>query len=154
MEIDHQVAPFELAQRMNTLGFPQDTYFRWLGDPKSHWVAGPEDAGYGPDGGKASECAAPTVAEMGEWLPVELDSHHHLVISRRVTWFRNGHWVRSELAGCWSIHYQRESAEGGRDSLFPEGAPTEAEARARLLVALAESGALDPKSLSNHEASR
>jgi hypothetical protein len=65
-------------------------------------------------------CAAYSVAEMGEWMPK--DGYSFWRDREKMTWF---------IARGWN------SASG----------TTEAEARARLLIALAEAGALDVKGL-------
>ena len=67
MTLEDQVAPFDHALRMRIKGFPQETAFHWrCGRDGVIWLCS-----------RSKElvalgefiCAAPTVAEMGEWMP-------------------------------------------------------------------------------------
>jgi hypothetical protein len=127
MNLEDQVAPLALAQRMKELGFPQDTAFSWYvrrdaagaviedGHPRLRLSDGAQvaDGAYDiPPGYEGShirreqmlvkwesrcECAAPTVAEMGEWLP---DDVH---IMRRNTSKGMFHVFGDDedYVGCW-----------------------------------------------------
>ena len=128
MRLEEQVAPLALAQRMKDLGFPQNTYFAWFAMlEKSGERTGRVSRRHGRNL-RGNDCAAPTVAGMGEWLPDMADSTHD----------ERGHHGQVELRFWASLGVQNAQAYWGA---------TEAEARARLLIALAEAGALDPKGL-------
>lgn len=138
--LGHQVAPFDLAREMRELGFPQEECMcRWvnLGNGPSAWTVAELRLRHNFDN---VICAAPTVAEMGEWLPIGFDSGSDEVAPEMVDGMR-------KRAHKW--HAYSERMHGDIDPRKPHviDATTEAEARARLLIALAESGALDPKAL-------
>jgi len=121
--LEQQVAPLEESKRLKTLGMPQDTLFAWYreGGPKTgtdearcnschDW----QESEYGPTTDKYI-CAAPTVAELGEMLPA---AHYSM---------RGA--PDSEMGAGWF------ASDGG-----PTASATEAQARARLLIALVERG--------------
>jgi hypothetical protein len=112
MNLEHQVASLAESLRMKELGFPQDTLFCWYGDAL---VARTSHA-------DAERPAAPTVAEMGEWMP-------------------EGSLSQRAEPNVWL------AAKSSTAAMIDYAGTTEAEARARLLIALAESGALDVKGL-------
>jgi len=131
MNLESQVAPLAEALRMKELGFPQDTEFTWwrtLPDGKPQ-VEGPV-GGYYESHEFEALCAAPTVAEMGEWMPRSIGEY--------------GLEVTAWESGVWNLSYFDE--KGNTLDHYGTGS-SEAEARARLLIALAESGALDVKGL-------
>ncbi len=143
MKLEDQVAPLALAQRMKELGFPQETCFAWV----SELLDNDRDAigvfarhALPAHGGATTLCAAPTVAEMGEWLPLGAFSARH----------DDGDWVASHPPSHDAAVVASAISGARTDSDLIAIADTEAEARARLLIALAESGALDPKSVAPH----
>lgn len=138
MRLEDQVAPLELARQMREMGFPQETCFGWLkpyegparGFPDV--ITGPNEPWIGalPHFQFAVICAAPTVAEMGEWLPAGCATVQ----------------LSKPFSGCdWYAHTKRGDPPQG--VIAHDHGATEAEARARLLLALAQSGALDPRGL-------
>jgi hypothetical protein len=122
MSIEDQVAPFIQAERMARRGFPQETLFEWC-TGRERDTDGVFLAGSRPD--LFVICAAPTVAEMGEWMPAG-DS-----TVRRA----NGSWTTG-----------RGIKHSGVKASKP-GSRTESESRARMLLAAAASKRIDPKSL-------
>lgn len=117
MKLEDQVAPLALAQRMKEMGFPQDTQFEWWEEGSRSWVEAQQNWA-----DRAEHIAAPTVAEMGEWL---------MTCNRETASRRQGNRCEAIIA-----------------LLEPQGSGKhEAEARASLLIALAESGAINPKAL-------
>lgn len=139
MKLEDQVAPLELARKMKALGFPQKTEFVWheIGPGQ---VVGPAEDGTGARYKAMTDvlvrgadrthlvipiCAAPTVAEMGEWLPNFSNS------------FRDSQFIGAWTAGSRGVDGPSPLCEG----------KTEAEARARLLIALAQAGAIRPQEI-------
>lgn len=126
MKLEDQVAPFELAQRMKALGFPQATCFKWQairhGSRSENWLDDSNSVHVWEI--ESESCAAPTVAEMGEWLPENLRIWHGKSIGDQ----------------RWIVY-----CEHG-DILASYGA-TMAKAIAHFLIALAEAGTLDPNGL-------
>ena len=104
MNLESQVAPLVLALRMKELGFPQDTGLEWYKDEGAVIHRRVGIGGHATGGWSIRLCAAPTVAEMGEWF------------------------------------------EPGSEPKRVRG-QTEAESRARLLIALAEAGAIKTEAL-------
>jgi hypothetical protein len=130
VRLEDQVAPLALAQRMKELGFPQGlddaaVYFFWVQDRMSKWPEVVERGEAHSDRDLTPICAAPTVAEMGVWLPDTFASGKQLVIE--------------ENDPLWHAYPGLSYGE----PMDPETeGHTEAEARARLLIALAEAGLL------------
>jgi hypothetical protein len=121
MTLEDQVAPLALALRMKELGFPQETCFEWA-DGEVLILRHDESLGPEPPlpvwAMPKPLCAAPTVAEMGEWL---LEFWY----SRRgVNGWECGRSMRGELV---------EMGEGR----------TEAEARAKTLIVAVDERLLD-----------
>lgn len=124
MKLEDQVAPLALAQRMKELGFPQETVFVWVmrgvpvpgvtpwGDPPPHQP----DVQLSHEDDTPVICAAPTVAEMGEWLPDKLGV---------------GSWASSGRYFC--------GEDDSETTIGATVAATEAEARAKMLILLATS---------------
>lgn len=123
MKLEDQVAPLYLAVRMKDLGFPQDTELVWVmaEDPETanvqvRWLA--------IENGVEIDVAAPTVAEMGEWLPEKYYSYRtELPPPARPMWMA----CNAQLE---SIDFEAYS---------------EAEVRALTLIRLAELHALNPR---------
>lgn len=146
MKLEDQVAPFELARKMRQLGFPQNeggelvsgrpprSYFVWIARTNTdtaHLYPYVDAATSGDE----YLVAAYTVAELGEWLPItmNMDRIDYEMTAQK----RPGKWAAGFFEG-----YRTEC-----EWLFENEATTEAAARSHLLIALAESGALDPKGL-------
>jgi hypothetical protein len=75
MKLEDQVAPLKQALRMKELGFPQETFAAWRSYPgeAARVMAHETIAAWAEERSdlpsSALLCAAPTVAEMGEWMP-------------------------------------------------------------------------------------
>lgn len=141
MKLEDQVAPLALAQRMKELGFAQDTLFVWMGSRtvdscavvpnpalRNEWAW---NAVHTADSTMA-RVAAPTVAEIGEALPAKIQTWDSMVMWRK--------------GGRHKIEYG-DGVETGvllnpNVLLMKADGATEAEARARLWIALAEAGAI------------
>jgi hypothetical protein len=88
MKLEDQVAPLALAQLMMDQGFPQETCYAWwdwpgMPDPSPTvqlqgsppWRAEAHPRGHVLQAMGIQLCAAPTVAEMGEWMPSGFNAH-------------------------------------------------------------------------------
>lgn len=150
MKLEDQVAPLALARRMKELGFPQETFLGWDAyDGTPILVVRQSEAVLGIDWVPAEiECAAPTVAEIGEALPpampmssdeVDSDNHDHTLDNAP---HDDARWcIHYRFDGSPMIlHTPSKTREGFCGGGF-HGA-TEAEARACLWIALAEAGAI------------
>ena len=121
LPLEQQVAPLALCRRLKELGAPQETHFRW-----TRSEAGPRDVVLDTytavKFSVRTHCAAYTVAELGAMLPggftIDRDPYSEA---------RFGHVV-------WTARFDRNG-----QALIEDG-QTEAEARAALLIALAECG--------------
>lgn len=119
MNLEDQVAPLALAQRMKELGFPQETLAAWVTEGDDPRAMTREEIAFDRDSSASAGvwqelCAAPTVAEMGEWLP--------------------GYATSCKMSPDADHRWEAE------DDILeaPEEGATEAEARARLCIHLAE----------------
>jgi len=145
MKLEDQVAPLDLARRLKALGFPQDTHFCWHEGSETD-TSDPFVAETGDTFEHRILCAAPAVAEMGEWLPGQLDNGRGAILeTQKRNEFFDDEPIEDERVQ-FIAQYSGHGFAAGEVRLKGSGA-TEAEARARLLIALAESGALDPKTL-------
>lgn len=128
MTLEDQAAPLAQAQEMKALGFPQETEYSYFERDEAFALAHSVETQFDWE----KRCAAPTVAEMGEWM-----TRRDLLPDTAPRWEltmwrdRNGNWWHDRHPGC--------------DEIACSGHATEAEARARLLIALANAGVLDPK---------
>jgi hypothetical protein len=145
MKLEDQVAPLKLAVKMKELGFPQETCFVWAGVGTTFLngvdVSEPEVVerrtgqpivlvayeDYDGTTGLTTRlpiphCAAPTVAEMGEWL-------------------REG-TTTVRVGARWTSWANRKK-KGDKNP----GSETEAASRARMLLAAAKHGHIVPAEL-------
>jgi hypothetical protein len=124
MKLEDQFAPLELARRMKELGFPQDgglAFWASKDEIPSLIIHGDEeDTGYHPE-----LCAAPTVAEIGEALGE----------------FESGCEPTMEPNFWAAVSTIRPAASAVASGMEDVTGATEAEARARLWIALAEAKA-------------
>lgn len=112
MKLEHQVCSLELAQKLKTLGVPQESHFKWSEHtaPETLWCINALRDLDSP--AHYSVYAAFTVAELGEMLPQDYAS----LKASEQKWY------------C-----------GTRDNIgSTHGARTEADARASMLVYLLE----------------
>lgn len=127
MKIEDQVISLEFAKRLKELGAKQDAYFCWentIGQTdqtcwrltESWCVAEPIDL-------DMEYISAFTVSELGEILPHKINLNKQL----------HGFWVNKFIGNhIWSVGYGSVGIEFGD--------VTEANARAKLLIHLIESG--------------
>ena len=134
MPIEHQVCSHELATRLAELGVRQESVFWWV-DRKLTYTAG--RASHAP---RQGGIAAFTAAELGEMLPDDI-----IIPSK------NGkphtHWLRfGRYRGAGNRFWCAYPGGTARTNL-EERAPTEADARAQLLIYVLEHHLLSPTAL-------
>lgn len=136
MKIENQVVSLELAKRMVELGFRQESYFTWV-LRHGRWSVWDE--------GTMSECetgmekrkvCAYTVAELGEMMPGVIDKGGKL-------------YYLSPCAGGNGVRAISYVTYRDGVGFFLTGHPviyekTEADARAKMLIYLAEQKLIDP----------
>ena len=119
------VVSLETAKRMKELGFPQETDFIWVDLQKDdHWYLLPnsEDVTLKAKEWKMNLVAAPHVGELGDFIPKRFRLPVHNII--------DGRWMIGESSEDLQINID-----------------TEADARAKMLIYLAENKLIDPKTL-------
>lgn len=127
MEISEQVVSLKLAKRLKELGYPQEGLWYWV---KECWDLGKCDKKLMTKSEMSVRedynrytykviCTAPTVAELGEWLPEALFGEENIYIL---------------YEDCCVIEFV---SFGG---YFYCNEKTEANARARILIWLVENG--------------
>lgn len=123
MKLEHQVCSLDLAKRLKELGVKQESLFKWHDemDDSNPYVCQTEHKVW------ENQCSAFTVAELGEMLPkIHGNGQNYVAWTHRWT-----NWL------CEYISLEN-------DSLFCDGkpvvemAPTEADARAKMLIYLLE----------------
>jgi len=134
MPIEHQVCSHELATRLAALGVRQESVFWWV-DRKVTYTAG--RASHAP---RQGGIAAFTAAELGEMLPDEI-----IIPAKNGT--PQTHWLRfGRYRGAGQRFWCAYPGGTARTNL-EERAPTEADARAQLLIYLLEHQLLSPTTL-------
>ena len=132
MNLKLQVPSFELCQRLKELGFPQESYFYWCKHNEKIFI---EYEVHSMSGESKSPqfivpiqiCSAPSVAELGEALPLALKEDMDMGISYSVE--RCGLQIYKTYSGkSWVIHYFNRY----------KGGDTEADARANMWIYLKE----------------
>lgn len=144
LKLEQQVCSLELAKRLKELNCPQESLFWWHPVPEVLPNSGGRiirkgyDLSYADTGrfyGSGAKISAFTVAELGEMLPP--------VVNGTVVHFGK---VNNQ---SWYMQYRNPMAP--KDVLPNDvtlcDAPTEADARAKMLIYLIENGLLDPKTL-------
>lgn len=131
MELKSQVTSLELSQRLEKLGVKQASLFWWVNWSKEiHSEGAPEgwELENGPHYKGCESISAFTVAELGEILPMYLNSENLAGLAYRLftTW--------NDTEG-WSCAYCMPSGAG---DFALQVANTEADARAKLLIYLLE----------------
>lgn len=119
MEIEKQVCSLEQAKRLKELGVKQESLFYWYENydkPCDAYVVS-----------RTKEASAYTVAELGEMLPSGYDT---MRISNVVEFTQHYGWFGYDLEG---EHFPSET-------LYP----TEAQARAAMLIHLLETKTIKP----------
>ena len=117
MKIKDQVASLSLSRKLKNAGYPQHGLFWWV-KGKKKWEL---HQNWGADDKRVESCVAPTVAELGEML--ELDKTEWLVCSK------------DPISKVFVVNFRHEIIK----------ANTEANARARILIWLAENKYVDFK---------
>jgi hypothetical protein len=119
MTLENQVVNKELAEKMKELGFDQYSYFVWVKN-YDRWEVSRENL--------TTEEWYPafTVAELGEMLPWDITIHRDINLG-------------------WHIVFQANGLTE-KDMLFSEDM-SEANARAKMLIYLAEQKLIDPKQI-------
>jgi hypothetical protein len=146
MNNNWQFVSLELAKRMKELGFPQVSMFYWWWNKfgghigsDSNPVRLEDKEPHNPQGGW-NYCSAYSVAELGKMLP----------------WFdKDGNELKISKYShpSWQICYYNDRADfiGKGERHIPSGfvseAKTEADARAKMLIWLAENKYIDPKEI-------
>lgn len=123
MKLEDQVVSLELAKRLKELGMKQNTLFIWI---VGHWQEQKEEIGMlryvyekGGDGFVVTASyPAPTVAELGEMLPIDCHSKR-----KKDGWYCFKEWNPKEQTSPIFQHYK-----------------TESDARARMVCYLIENG--------------
>lgn len=122
MKLEHQVCSLDLSKRLKESGVKQWSYFHWFGGSTegTSWISN-----------RASDspyiCSAFSTSELGEMLPNQVGDY----------------WLRIGKPGTglqWSIWYELQSYI---EVIFTE--PTEADARAKMLIYLLENNLIEKK---------
>lgn len=121
LPLEQQVCSLPLAQRLKSLGVKQESFFVWakLSERPEKWRIQTKDRQY------EDECSAFTVAELGEMLK----NTSHTV--RFGTLYGEHGWIGLKVSFVSPDHEEL-------DALTDIFAPTEANARAKMLVYLLE----------------
>jgi len=133
MNLQQQVPSLELCKRLKELGYPQENLFMlvkyemWKEPQVWNSDIAKEFSSVCLSGKREYEYAAPTVAELGEMLPVKVIERNRDYEMK--TW---RDWVNGKLE--WFVQYQSEEGEG----FFRRQDPSEANARAKMMIYLLE----------------
>jgi hypothetical protein len=122
MPIEQQVCSYELAKRLAELGVRQESVFWWV-DRKLTYTGG--RASHAP---RQGSIAAFTATELGEMLPWGIEGGNPPYTTLKILKLQNRGWI---------VLYKNK---GG--VLHQDGADTEADARAKMLIYLVENGML------------
>lgn len=144
MELKDQVVSLEIAKRLKELGFKQESLFWYVinNRPEKERTESELEAyltniwdtdRWGDDFG--DKCAAFTVAELGEMLPISF--HNGLTKEFESVAYLN--FERSNNI-FWKVGYKFNSG----NLMFGQYAETEAAARGKMLIYLAENGLIKP----------
>ena len=138
--IEKEVPSLKLCKRLKKLGFPQEGKgefwegFWWVRSFMQDWqVSYGIRAGWAK-GNEEKYIKAPTVRELGEWLPVEVEIEgncYHLKFSQSLD---NDNY----------IYWYEDSNDNTLDNFYAI-ADTEANARAKILIWLIENGYINLK---------
>lgn len=147
MPLQNHVVSLRLAKEMKELGFPQDTLFIYYNvsavsaeeSSKFNLVPQETDLELEPID---EIVAAPLASELGEWLPTWIKNPHRQMI-------RMWTMLSMERVKTFAVMYQDDFNSPPQD--YNESpviwGDSEANARAKMLIWLAENGHLDPKTL-------
>lgn len=130
MKIEHQVVSQVLASRLKELGVKQDAYFTWQNTRDGYLFLWSETdyEHRSVSGDRDGLCASAfTVAELGKMLPDDVVSTFEDML------------LTSKAGSEWKVWYAAfEDPEFPFDFKFEQIAPTEADARAKMLIYLLE----------------
>lgn len=88
MTLEQEVTNSELSQKLKELGYPQEGlfYWEWTYDNYNGYDRDDHIIVYGEPNVKAKNefCVAPTVAELGEWLPRTLKDANGRIYGLRI----------------------------------------------------------------------
>jgi hypothetical protein len=139
MELEDRVVSLELAKEMKEVGVEQDSAFYWIqqGEYSDDWseafiVAKKErDVCYKPalDG----ECSAPTVAELGEMLPGEIQE---IVGNAK----QNRYYLDCGKIDSEHSYYVRYTKHDMGNTFYITHRRKEADARAKMILYLIKTG--------------
>lgn len=149
--IESHVTSLQLSKRLKELGVPQRSEFYWHKVQRPDWVVAsreqlmePVSSGPEPEDcwpildqalSQSDACSAFLASELGEMLPVEYTTQEGGII-----WRHNLQSARIRITGTlvWDSYYADfDDKENDVPSFH---APTEADARAKLLIHLIEQG--------------
>lgn len=143
MKLGQQVTNLELSEKLKELGYPQEGLFWWI-DVSGYFeqqyaVMHLDESAFGNK--HITEnivCVAPTVAELGEWLPFKIEMGKdtgYLCIDK----------LRSSFSSTvWKVAYvSPDTFQTLRECAISE--ETEANARAKMLIWLVENNHLEFK---------
>ena len=144
MKLEDQVVSLELSKKLKELGVPQESLFWWaeyrhkINQPKFQWEV--TDSTYEGDYCEyKNKVSAYTVAELGEMLPLVVSQNgedHYL------NCFRPCQWIEAQDKSLgWMIGY--ENGVFTHDEVEIQEAPTEADARAKMLIYLLENNLIE-----------
>lgn len=146
MKLEDQVISLELAKRMKELGFKQESIFSWYYIDVPLLYSGPEIGYFGSNlPSDASEIyAAYTVAELGEMLPEGIISIRPLT-KNEWDFKPEDRWLVADACPYIEREYLCMSDGFIDTSLHSENwANTEVDARAKMLIYLAEKQIINP----------
>lgn len=104
MRIENDITSLETSQKLKELGFPQKTYFYWLGYPvhtETHWVIVDRDAS-DLEVQSLPRCASPILTEVLEDLPKEIEGGYSLFLDmsgRQSIAYYSDFWQMTSIHG-------------------------------------------------------
>ena len=155
MILEKQVVSLELSKKMKELGFPQESLFYWSNNGSEDWRIVKI---YDFKVDKRSDVSAYTVAELGEMLPEQIKINgwgyrkdELIDCQLEVTKIREDFWYVSYVERIQGIKLQDILKPGIRKSfghlstvILGRDANIEADARAKMLIYLAENNLIVP----------
>lgn len=131
MKLEAQVISLELAKRLKELGVKQESLWWWKDTGAKYVLFSHIFKSKLPQ-----DCSAFTVAELGELLPYKL-IQGVIAESPRIYYL-----YASKCGTDWGCFY---AMNNGQTRLWTKDAPTEADARAKMLIYLLEKGLIKTK---------
>lgn len=129
MKLEEQVASLELSKKLKELGYKQEGLFWWYDLGQTSPILLYINYGQKPIKTLHEKFVAPTVAELGEWLP---NDSRELAID-----------MDKGDDAFWVTAYRTDNERAERyDIHMVGGEDTEADARAKMVLWLADNGYL------------